>query len=47
MLIKTSYFANLRNIDITKVVPVSIALYTPKWYTGLSYKKVGTTKITT
>lgn len=27
---KTSYFANLKNID----VPLSISQYPPKWYTG-------------
>lgn len=40
--IYTSYFANLRNIP-KDIIPVSICLYPPKWYTGLEYKKLAPT----
>ena len=36
MTLYTSYFANLKNIP-DSIVPISIALYPPKGYTGLSY----------
>lgn len=36
-LITTSYFANLRNINTDEFCPVSIALHTPRWYSGLRY----------
>ena len=36
----TSYFGNLRKISN----PVSISLYSPKWFTGNNYKKLAPTK---
>lgn len=39
MKIYTSYFAMLKKIP-SDIVPISIAISTPKWYTGLCYKKI-------
>lgn len=36
-MIYTTYFAKLRSLP-KNVIPVSIALYPPKWYAGLQYK---------
>lgn len=33
----TSYFANLKNLAESGVVPISISLRSPKWYKGLEY----------
>lgn len=40
MRIYTSYFGNLKALHKSGVVPVSIALWKPKWYKGLSLKEV-------
>lgn len=37
---KTGYFAKLKQYVAAGYVPVSIARYTPKWYTGLTYAKL-------
>ena len=37
MRVFTTYFAKLRKLD-NKITPVSIARYTPKWYTGKTCK---------
>lgn len=42
-MIYTSYFARLKDIP-EKYVPVSIALKTPEFYKGLTYKKLAPTK---
>jgi uncharacterized protein YeaO (DUF488 family) len=41
-MIYTSYYNNLRNIQryAPNVVPVSISIYPPDWYTGLTYSKL-------
>ena len=39
MNIYTSYFARIRNFP-QGMVPVSIAAYTPSWYTGACYDKL-------
>ena len=41
MPIFTSYFGNIRNLDINKCT--AICLYKPKWYTGDWYTKVAPT----
>lgn len=38
-MIYTSYFARLKDIP-EKYIPVSIARYSPKFYTGLEYKRL-------
>ena len=40
MKIYTSYFGNLKALHKSGVIPVSIALWKPKWYQGLSLKEV-------
>lgn len=40
-MIFTSYFSNIRNIG--DLVPISIALYSPKWYNGIKYSKLSPT----
>ena len=40
MKIDTSYYGNLRKLKAANIVPISIALWTPKWYTGLTCKDV-------
>lgn len=42
-MIYTSNFANLKNIP-KDMVPISISLYTPKWYSGKKYSKLAPTK---
>lgn len=39
MKIYTSYFANLKKIP-SGIIPVSIALFKPKWYNGFEFKKL-------
>jgi uncharacterized protein (DUF488 family) len=39
MKIYTSYFAKLRKIP-DSIVPISIAVGTPRWYNGISYEKL-------
>lgn len=41
-MIYTSYFAKLRSIP-GDIVPVSISLQVPVWYTGLCYRKLAPT----
>lgn len=38
MIIKTSYFAKLRQVTIPN--PISIARFTPKWFNGKCYKRL-------
>lgn len=40
MKIFTSYFANQSNIVKVGIIPIGIALYKPRWYRGLEYKKI-------
>lgn len=40
-MIFTSYFSNIRNIG--DLFPISIALYSPKWYNGAKYNKLSPT----
>jgi len=42
MKIYTSYYAKLRKLP-ENIIPISIALYTPKFYKGLVYKKLSPT----
>ena len=42
-MIYTSYFAKIRSLP-ENVEPVSIALWPPKWYSGLQYRKLAPTK---
>lgn len=42
-MIYTSYFVKFRNFP-ENVTPVSIALYSPKWYSGKTYLKLAPTK---
>lgn len=35
----TGYFANLNEYKKHYLIPVSIALWTPKWFYGVYYKK--------
>jgi hypothetical protein len=37
-MIYTSYFGNLKELKSKNIVPVSIALWNPKWYNGHEYK---------
>lgn len=37
MKIYTSYFGNLKNIRAAGIIPVSIARYSPKWFSGIKY----------
>jgi len=39
----TGYFAKLKTYEKAGLVPVSIALKTPEWYTGLEYKRLAPT----
>ena len=41
-MIYTSYFANVRRLS-PEIVPVSIALYSPGWFSGLRYRKLAPT----
>lgn len=41
-MIYTSYFALLRRMP-KHITPVSISLYTPRWYTGFEYKQLAPT----
>ena len=34
----TSYFANLKNLPLNNITPISIARAAPIWYKGLEYK---------
>ena len=43
MNIYTSYFANVKNLPNT-VVPISISLWNPRDYSGISYKDLAHTK---
>lgn len=38
MKIYTSYFGNLKRLGAQKIVPIGVALYTPKWYQGPELK---------
>lgn len=38
MKIYTSYFGNLKRLGTQKIVPIGVALYTPKWYQGPELK---------
>ena len=40
MEIYTSYFGMKANLEKEGILPVSIALWKPKWYEGLEYKKI-------
>jgi uncharacterized protein (DUF488 family) len=40
MIIYTSYFARTEQLRKNDVVPVCIAIGTPKWFSGLNYKVV-------
>lgn len=42
MTIYTSYFAGLKNLP-ADIVPIGISRYPPKWYNGISYKKLAPT----
>ena len=39
----TSYFGRLQRVPI-EITPVSIALYSPKWYRGTQYKRLAPTE---
>ena len=41
-MIYTSYFSNLRHMPLN-IIPISISLFAPKWYSGLEYKKLAPT----
>lgn len=41
-MIYTGYFANVRRLP-PEIVPVSIALYSPRWFSGLRYGKLAPT----
>ena len=43
-MIYTSYFAKVRALENESIVPISIALFKPKWYHGLEYKKLAPTE---
>lgn len=36
----TGYFANLKEYHKHYLIPISIALWTPKWFDGVSYTKL-------
>lgn len=36
----TGYFANLKEYHKHYLIPISIALYTPKWFSGITYSKL-------
>ena len=38
MKIYTSYFGNLKKLGADKIMPIGVALYTPKWYSGPEMK---------
>lgn len=38
MKIYTSYFGNLKRLGADKIMPIGVALYTPKWYSGSEMK---------
>ncbi len=38
MKIYTSYFGNLKRLGAQKIIPIGVALYTPKWYQGPELK---------
>jgi hypothetical protein len=40
MEVYTSYFGMKANIEKEDILPVSIALWKPRWYEGLEYKKI-------
>lgn len=40
MEVYTSYFGMKAKLEAEGIVPVSIALWKPKWYEGLEYKKI-------
>ena len=40
---KTSYFNNIPFIDTDIYMPISISLYSPDWYTGLSFPQLAPT----
>lgn len=40
MEVYTSYFGMKAKIEEEGILPVSIALWKPKWYEGLEYKKI-------
>lgn len=44
MKIYTSYFANVKNLRKESIVPIGIALYPPRWYSGLNLRKVAPTE---
>lgn len=43
-MIYTSYFAKVRALEYKGIVPISIALFKPKRYHGLEYKKLAPTE---
>lgn len=40
----TGYFAQIRKYRETGLVPISIARFSPKWYSGIEYKKLAPTE---
>lgn len=43
MKVYTSYFGNLRTLGKHNIMPISIARYSPRWYTGARYVEVSPT----
>ena len=43
MKVYTSYFANSKNLSKEGIVVISIARYSPKWFSGQRYTKVAPT----
>lgn len=44
MRIYTSYYGQLKNLEKAGILPISISLFTPKWYKGLWYDKLAPAK---
>lgn len=44
MKVYTSYFGNLKKLKEADVVAIGIALYPPRWFSGVSVKSVSPTK---
>ena len=43
-MIYTSYFAKVKALESKGIIPISIALFKPKWYHGLEYRKLAPTE---
>lgn len=42
-MIYTSYFSKIKQLQNDGIIPISIALSNPKWYSGLEYKVLAPT----